>query len=333
MTCHERDERAERAEPDEYRSNPPPPTPAALGAPGARGSGDEKAWAPLWAAQREAVPPDAWADPHRPRPELGGLSVEDFVRLVTTHWDESDSPLRLTPYVDAALLDESPVWRRARGLLAIVHGEPAVALTTHGELPPSLVVRAATELDWPTAQRPTVPVGRLREADLPALTALLESLARARLLDLPARRPYAQLRLTPAGARAVAGESVGEAYGRFVAGVWRAPLHVPRARDPFHAAPGLRGVVPYALWTLATMPSGTPAHTVAERAWPERLAAALGPRRVADATRDGLLGQGAGFALLRLRRVTGRTVVIRTPLLDAVLRTTLPPFPWPIPPG
>jgi hypothetical protein len=291
---------------------------------------DDDEWEALWAAQRDAVPHEARAEPYRPRVELGGLSADEFGRLVSASWNDADGPLWFVPYVDPALLDAAPIYRRAHALLALVR-RAAAAITTYGELPPGIVVPAVTELDWPAPQRPAVPTGRLREQDAPAVTALAEALSRAGLLDLGQRRPYAPVRLTPAGERTLAGESQGTAFGRLAAALWREPSRAGAALDPFRSAPGLRGVLSFSLWTLRTLPSATPADAVAAHAWPERLRATLNPAVIADVTRTGLLGQGAGLGLLQLRRLHGRTVASRTALFDAAVRTTLPRFVWPEP--
>ena len=309
--------------------HPALPVPEAESGGGSSDAGpDDALWQAQWEAQREAVSADALAEPHRPRAELGGLSADAFGRLVTASWQQADGLLWFDPYVDPPLLDTAPTWRRVRALLALVRDDP-VSLTTYGELPPRLVLRAAADLEWPASQRPVVPAGRAREIDFPALTALVDVLGRARLLDVGKRRPYAPVRLSPAGQRALDGESPGEAFGRFAAAVWREPSPVGATPDPFRMAPGLRGVVPFALWALATVPAETPADVVAAHAWPERLRLALDARSLAEATRVGLLTQGAALGLLRLRRVRGRSTVTRTPLLDAVVRTTLPGFAWP----
>ena len=296
----------------------------------ARDAGPEDAlWHAQWEAQRHAVPPDGRAEPHRPRAELGGLAPEDFDRLVTLSWHDSEGPLCFDPYADPALLDTSPAWRRARGLLALVRAD-LVSLTTYGELPPQFVLRAAVDLEWPASQKPTLPAGRAREADFPALTSLVDVLARADLLDVGQRRPYTPVRLAPAGHRALDGESPGAGFARFAGAVWREPSRVRATPDPFRTAPGLRGVVPFALWALATVPAETPADVVAAHAWPERLRLTLDARALAEATRVGLLTQGAALGLLRLRRVRGQSTVTRTPLLGTALRTTLPPYAWPV---
>jgi hypothetical protein len=274
------------------------------------------------------VPPEGRAEPHRPRAELGGLTPESFDRLVTAPWNQGEGPLWFDPYLDPALLDASPAWRRARGLLALVRDDP-VALTTYGELPPQLVLRAAVDLEWPASQSPALSAGRAREADFPALTSLVDVLARADLLDVGQRRPYTPVRLSPAGHRALDGESPGAAFGRFAGALWGERPRAGATPDPFRMAPGLRGVVPFALWALATMPAETPADAIAAHAWPERLRLTVDARALAEATRVGLLTQAAALGLVRLRRVRGQSTVTRTPLLDAAIRTTLPPFAWP----
>jgi hypothetical protein len=297
------------------------------GADRAPGAADRDAqWEAQWAAQRLAVPREAPDDPHRAQAALGGLSAHDFGLLVSCAWHDVGGPLWIAPYVSHELLAGAPAWRRARAMLALVR-EEAATLTTHGELPPRLVVRAVEELDWPHALRPTVGASRLREADVPALTALVDALSAADLLDLGGRRSYAPFRLTGGGERTLAGESLGAAFGRFAAAVWREPAGP--SVDAFRAAPGFRGVVAYALWTIATMAPETPADLVAEHSWPARLRAAVGSSTLHEVTRTGLLGQGVALGLLRLRRLGGRTVASRTELLDATVRTALIPFAWP----
>ena len=303
-----------------------PPT-GESGGPQGRPADRAALWEVQWAAQRDAVPPEARDDPYRAHAALGGLSAHDFGLLVSGAWHEAGAPLWFAPYVSPDVLEGAPAWRRARGMLDLLRDAPA-SLTPHGELPPRVVLRAMDELHWPDSLRPTVGVGRLREGDMPALTALVEALSRAGLLDLGGRRPYAPLRLTGAGERTLANESLGRAFGRFAAAVWLEPA-TASAVDAFRGAPGLRGVVAYALWTLTTIPPETPADLVAAQAWPARLQAAVGFSGVRDVTRTGLLGQGAALGLLRLRRTGGRTVVSRTELLDATVRTNLPPFTWP----